>query len=235
MPRPPAANLTSIFQTSFDNGFAGFVYEGDSIAAPGVPGQSETAKYTLIDDPKMGKVFKAELYGMSKIEGGVARPFVGVDLGHIEGNFGSRFKVKVSNLQEGITIGRESNWQRTFTLWSPFDEGANAWHNCLSVELYTEKGNYMIMTRVTDPQGNHTILKRVAKAPYFDLDKWYEIQVDVDVNAQMVYTYQDGKLVNTGRYTAGTRWIEYAHWGMYEKGLSQGVLYHDDLEIYTWK
>ena len=52
-----------------------------------------------------GNVYRADITGLSKFEEGVARPYPDINPEYIEGNFGTRFKVNISNLQKGENLG----------------------------------------------------------------------------------------------------------------------------------
>ena len=238
--RTPATNTTSLFRTSFDNGLKGFVWDGNSVAKPGAPGQSPTAKYSVVDVEARGKIFRAVQTGLSAIEDGKTRAFTQLAIkdiigrNTIEGNYGTHFVVSVSNLKPGLSLGKESNWTRFLSLWSAFDSGNPNYHMAVSVQLTGSDGHFKLITTVTDKLGKNTVLDRTADAPEFGLGEWIDIRVEVDVTDNTVYTYQDGKLISQGSYTAGTKSLSETHWGLYDN-IDQAILMEDDIEIYTWK
>jgi len=238
--RTPATNTTSLFRTSFDNGLKGFVWDGNSIAKPGAAGQSPTAKYSVVDVEARGKIFRAVQTGLSAIEDGKTRasPQLAImDIigrNTIEGNYGTHFIVSVSNLEPGLSLGKESNWTRFLSLWSAFDSGNPNYHKAVGVQLTGSDGHFKLITTVTDKLGKNTVLDRTADAPEFGLGEWIDIRVEVDVTDNTVYTYQDGKLISQGSYTAGTKSLSETHWGLYDN-IDQAILMEDDIEIYTWK
>ena len=97
--------------------------------------------------------------------------------------------------------------------------------------LVGEPGSYYLQTYSLSPQDGGTFFEKDANAPIFPTQQWVSIKVDVDVQSELVRTYQNGKLVSEGPYKSRPG-VAGAHMGLYTNRLNtQATVYNRACEI----
>lgn len=223
--------VTHFFIADFDTNGTGGLENFGRAAVEGVPGNSSTSFFEIVQDPTKsgrGNVYQAIVTGPTELS--AHRPYPDVAFPRREGSFSTELDVYL-DIDPETRLDLYDHW---LSVLSIFDYGAPQWHPSIMVSVVGSSGKFQLRTRSIDQAHEVTELTNLPGAPVLKLNTWIRIRVDVDVQEKTVWTYQDGVLVSEGPYTAGTTWIEFAHWGLYGT-IRKGVLLNDNITLGTFQ
>ena len=198
---------------------------------PTLPGH-----YDYVADPA-GKatVFRGRLTDAFKVDDPESvhlHPDIYFDQFH-HGSFTVSFDVWVADLvPNALGPYREKPWLNVLTVFDRTTRtGDGRFEPSVMTNLVGEPGSYYLQTYSLSPQDGGTFFEKDANAPIFPTQQWVSIKVDVDVQSELVRTYQNGKLVSEGPYKSRPG-IAGAHMGLYTNRLiTQATVYNRACEI----
>ncbi len=220
----PIPELNGYIEVNFSNGLRELSFRPED--------NRDNAFLQIVENPNDAhdSFLRARALSSSTTSEGKHRVYPTIYYPFREGNYAINFDVRVTEINPRNHLG---DWQSPWlSLASMFDESITNWRVRWMIFMVGKDGKYKIVTRVFDDNGDGYTLDQLQDAPTFQIGKWTNIRVDVDVKSKLIYTYQDGHLVSTGTYL-GLPGNAGGHFGLYGP-IDRATVDNDNIVIGTW-